>query len=127
MGSVTVEVGGGGGLVGGVEEGLLMGLGEEGQHVVHLHINPGTTVNFTTDDGQVQRISGTFPLGMHDAPHCLMTAGVIHGSFHDSLVDLPGNGQLSSRILRDPVHRRQHIQDTTVGLLGHTRHLLCIH
>jgi hypothetical protein len=30
---------------------------EEG-YVVHFHINPGTTVNFTTNDGAQQRISG---------------------------------------------------------------------
>lgn len=32
---------------------------EEG-HIVHFHINPGTTVNFTTSDGSEQRISGEY-------------------------------------------------------------------
>ena len=32
----------------------------ESGHVVHFHINPGTTVNFTTSDGKVQRVSGEY-------------------------------------------------------------------
>lgn len=66
MSSVTVEVGGSGGVGGLGGGGLVCGMGVEevgvsweegGQYVVLLHINPGLTVNFT-ENGHVQRISG---------------------------------------------------------------------
>ena len=31
---------------------------KEGSHIVHFHINPGTTINFTTSDGSEQKVSG---------------------------------------------------------------------
>ena len=37
---------------------LVAGGEKDGGHIVHLHINPGTTINFTTQDGHVQSISG---------------------------------------------------------------------
>lgn len=39
-----------------VEEGL--STVQEGTHIVHFHINPGTTINFTTSDGSEQKVAG---------------------------------------------------------------------
>ena len=60
--------------------------GEEEGHVVHLHINPGTTVNFTTSDGREQRVSGKdFPqltsidlLSINSACSLILNVTAIH-------------------------------------------------
>ncbi|XP_066978126.1 fibronectin type-III domain-containing protein 3a isoform X2 [Macrobrachium rosenbergii] len=100
LGSITVEMGGSGGLVGagatlvgGLEEGLTMASVEEGQHVVHLHINPGTTVNFTTEDGHVQRISGPASVRMvssNSSPPIPLPVQVPAGHVVQQIVDETG-------------------------------------